>query len=198
VHELSRDVLVGRAGDLGGQGDVGMTPSLQEAQELYGDALAGGQSSFLLQQEEARGDVFSCSLGNLPPGEEAMLTLSYTYELLLEHDGAARYVLPTVLHPRYTPHRVGWGEHHPGGPAGPPRGAALHPEPKCHAAVAPRHPLLSSCPLTPLSYTARDLTTAQVSLAQAPRGTGTWSCWCITRSHTNPARCWRPGCPEPS
>ncbi|CAM2095016.1 unnamed protein product [Caretta caretta] len=38
-----------------------------------------------------------------PPGEEAMLTLSYTYELLLEHDGAARYVLPTVLHPRYRP-----------------------------------------------------------------------------------------------
>ncbi|CAM4636260.1 unnamed protein product [Lepidochelys olivacea] len=140
----------------------------RQAQELYGDALAGGQSSFLLQQEEAGGNVFSCSLGNLPPGEEAMLTLSYTYELLLEHDGAARYVLPTVLHPRYTPHGVGWGEHHPGGPVGPPRGAALHPEPKRHAAVAPQHPLLSSCPLTPLSYTARDLTTAQVSLAQAP------------------------------
>ncbi|XP_074975169.1 von Willebrand factor A domain-containing protein 5A-like [Caretta caretta] len=73
------------------------------AQELYGDALAGGQSLFLLQQEEAGGHVFSCSLGNLPPGEEAMLTLSYTYELLLEHDGAARYVLPTVLRPRYRP-----------------------------------------------------------------------------------------------
>ncbi|CAM4558287.1 unnamed protein product, partial [Lepidochelys kempii] len=126
------------------------------AQELHGDALAGGQSSFLLQQEEAGGDMFSCSLGNLSPGEEAMLTLSYTYELLLEHDGAARYVLPTVLHPRYTPH--GWdGENiTPGGPAGPPRGAALHPEPKRHAAVAPQHPLLSNCPLSPLSYTARD------------------------------------------
>ncbi|CAM4559905.1 unnamed protein product [Lepidochelys kempii] len=72
-----------------------------------------------------------------------------------------------MLHPRYTPHsethrspcasatcptvrptiplsplralRVGWGEHHPGGPTGPPGGAALHPEPKRHAAVAPRH-----------------------------------------------------------
>ncbi|XP_039353584.1 von Willebrand factor A domain-containing protein 5A-like [Mauremys reevesii] len=27
-----------------------------------------------------------------------------------------------------------------------------------------------------------------------PHGTGMWSCWCITRSRTNPARCWRPGC----
>ncbi|CAM4353767.1 unnamed protein product [Lepidochelys kempii] len=35
--------------------------------------------------------------------------------------------------------RVGWGEHHPGGPTGPPGGAALHPEPKRHAAVAPQH-----------------------------------------------------------
>ncbi|CAM4560120.1 unnamed protein product [Lepidochelys kempii] len=96
-----------------------------------------------------------------------MLTLSYSCKLPLEHDGAARYVLPTVLHPRYTPHgethrspcasatcptvrptdplsplcalQVGWGEHHPGGPMGPPGGAALHPEPECHAAVAPRH-----------------------------------------------------------
>ncbi|CAM4560883.1 unnamed protein product [Lepidochelys kempii] len=79
---------------------------LRGAQELYGDTLAGGQSSFLLQQEGAGGNVFSCSLGNLPPGEEAMLTLSYTCKLPLEHDRAARYVLLTVLHPRYTPH--GW------------------------------------------------------------------------------------------
>ncbi|CAM4664871.1 unnamed protein product, partial [Caretta caretta] len=140
----------------------------RQAQELYGDALAGGQSSFLLQQEGAGGNVFSCSLGNLPPGEEAMLTLSYTCKLPLEHDRAACYVLLTVLHPHYTPHGVGWGEHHPGGPVCPPRGAALHPEPKRHAAVAPRHQLLSNCPLTPLSYTAGNLTAAQVSLAQAP------------------------------
>ncbi|CAM4560039.1 unnamed protein product [Lepidochelys kempii] len=44
--------------------------------------------------------------GEFAPGEEAMLTLSYSCKLPLEHDGAARYVLPTVLHPRYTPH--GW------------------------------------------------------------------------------------------
>uniref|UniRef100_A0A8C0GFR5 VIT domain-containing protein n=1 Tax=Chelonoidis abingdonii TaxID=106734 RepID=A0A8C0GFR5_CHEAB len=65
---------------------------------------AGGQGSFLLQQEGAGGDMFSCSLGNLPSGEEAVLTLRYVCELPLEPDGAARYVLPTVLRPRYTPH----------------------------------------------------------------------------------------------
>ncbi|CAM5097748.1 unnamed protein product [Natator depressus] len=44
--------------------------------------------------------------GEFAPGEEAMLTLSYACKLPLEHDGADRYVLPTVLHPHYTPH--GW------------------------------------------------------------------------------------------
>uniref|UniRef100_A0A8C3F6S2 von Willebrand factor A domain-containing protein 5A n=1 Tax=Chrysemys picta bellii TaxID=8478 RepID=A0A8C3F6S2_CHRPI len=80
----------------------------KEAQELYGDALAGGQSSFLLQQEGAGGDIFSCSLGNLPPGEEAALTLRYVCELPLEPDGAARYMLPAVLRPRYTSLKISW------------------------------------------------------------------------------------------
>ncbi|CAM4664321.1 unnamed protein product [Caretta caretta] len=57
---------------------------------------------------------------------------------------------------------VGWGEHHPGGPTGPPGGAALHPEPERHAAVAPRHrPCALQLILTPLSYTVGNLTTVQ-------------------------------------
>ncbi|CAM4652040.1 unnamed protein product [Lepidochelys olivacea] len=142
------------------------------AQELHGDALAGGQSSFLLQQEEAGGDMFSCSLGNLSPGEEAMLTLSYTYELLLEHDGAARYVLPTVLHPRYTPHAT-----HPTGgmgrtsPQEVPR--VLHGELpytlSLSAMLQSPHSIHCSptAPSAPLAIQP-GTTTAQVSLAQAP------------------------------
>ncbi|KAH1183430.1 hypothetical protein KIL84_004922 [Mauremys mutica] len=141
----------------------------KQAQELYGDTLAGGQSSFLLQQEGAGGDVFSCSLGNLPPGEEAVLTLRYVCELPLEPDGAARYVLPTVLRPRYTPH--GWhGEDVTQGvPRVPQR--ELPYTLSLSATLQSPHSInrvLSNCPLTPLSYTAGNRTTAQVSLAQAP------------------------------
>uniref|UniRef100_A0A8C3IKN7 von Willebrand factor A domain containing 5A n=1 Tax=Chrysemys picta bellii TaxID=8478 RepID=A0A8C3IKN7_CHRPI len=140
----------------------------KQAQEVYGDALAGGQSSFLLQQEGIRGDVFSCSLGNLPPGEEAVLTLRYVCELLLEPDGAARYVLPTVLRPRYTPS----GETHRS-----PTPITVRPTGKLpytlslSATLQSPHGIdrvFSNCPLTPLSYTAGNRTTAQVSLAQAP------------------------------
>ncbi|XP_053901964.1 LOW QUALITY PROTEIN: von Willebrand factor A domain-containing protein 5A-like [Malaclemys terrapin pileata] len=141
-----------------------------EAQELYRDALAGGQTSFLLQQEGAGGDVFSCSLGNLPPGEEAALTLRYACELPLEPDGAARYVLPAghAAPPLHTPW-VGQGGHHPGGPAGTPR--ELPYTLSLNVTLQSPHGIdrvLSNCSLTPLSYRAGNQTTAQVSLAQAP------------------------------
>ncbi|XP_026517550.1 von Willebrand factor A domain-containing protein 5A-like, partial [Terrapene carolina triunguis] len=148
----------------------------KQAQELYGDALAGGQSSFLLQQEGAGGDVFSCSLGNLPPGEEAVLTLRYVCELPLEPDGAARYVLPTVLRPRYTPPNPdytphGWdGEDVTQGVPRVPQGKLPYTLSLSATLQSPHgiDRVLSNCPLTPLSYTAGNRTTAQVSLAQAP------------------------------
>ncbi|TFJ97379.1 UDP-glucose pyrophosphorylase 2, isoform d [Platysternon megacephalum] len=141
----------------------------KQAQELYGDALAGGQSSFLLQQEGAGGDVFSCSLGNLPPGEEAALTLRYVCELPLEPDGAARYVLPAVLRPRYTPH--GWdGEDVTQGVPRVPPGELPYTLSLSATLQSPHgiDRVLSNCPLTPLTYTAGNPTAAQVSLAQAP------------------------------
>ncbi|XP_034643112.1 von Willebrand factor A domain-containing protein 5A isoform X2 [Trachemys scripta elegans] len=141
----------------------------KKAQELYGDALAAGQSSFLLQQEGTGGDVFSCSLGNLSPGEEAVLTLRYVCELPLEPDGAARYMLPAVLRPRYTPH--GWdGEDVTQGVPRVPQGELPY---TLSLSVTLQSPhgldrVLSNCSLTPLSYTAGNRTTAQVSLAEAP------------------------------
>ncbi|XP_043351505.1 von Willebrand factor A domain-containing protein 5A isoform X4 [Dermochelys coriacea] len=141
----------------------------KQAQELYGDALAGGQSSFLLQQEGAGGDVFSCSLGNLPPGEEAALTLRYVCELPLEPDGAARYMLPAVLRPRYTPD--GWdGEDVTQGVPRVPQGKVPYTLSLSATLQSPHgiDRVLSNCSLSPLSYTARNRTTAQVSLAEAP------------------------------
>uniref|UniRef100_A0A8C4YR47 von Willebrand factor A domain-containing protein 5A n=1 Tax=Gopherus evgoodei TaxID=1825980 RepID=A0A8C4YR47_9SAUR len=114
----------------------------KQAQELYGDALAGGQSLFLLQQEGAGGDMFSCSLANLPPGEEA--------------------VLPTVLRPRYTPH---WwdGQDVTQGVLWVPQ-RELPYTLSLSATLQSPHGItrvLSNCPLTPLSYTAGNRTTAQ-------------------------------------
>uniref|UniRef100_A0A8C3SYN7 von Willebrand factor A domain containing 5A n=1 Tax=Chelydra serpentina TaxID=8475 RepID=A0A8C3SYN7_CHESE len=138
-----------------------------QAQDMGGRGMSGDRGisgSFLLQQEGPGGDVFSCSLGNLPPGEEATLTLRYVCELPLEPDGAARYVLPTVLRPRYMPH----GETHR---SPTPITGELPYTLSLSAMLQSPHGIdrvLSNCPLTPLSYTTGNRTTAQVSLAQAP------------------------------
>ncbi|XP_044541081.1 von Willebrand factor A domain-containing protein 5A-like, partial [Gracilinanus agilis] len=73
----------------------------QQAQEDYENAISQGQEAFLLEQDSSSGDIFRCSIGNLPPGQKAVVTLSYVQELSLEADGAVRFVLPAILNPRY-------------------------------------------------------------------------------------------------
>ncbi|XP_055971045.1 von Willebrand factor A domain-containing protein 5A-like [Sorex fumeus] len=73
----------------------------EKAHSEYEDALSQGHQAFLLEEDTLSGDIFCCSVGNLPPGSRAALTLKYVRELAVEADGALRYVLPAVLNPRY-------------------------------------------------------------------------------------------------
>ncbi|XP_028392748.1 von Willebrand factor A domain-containing protein 5A-like isoform X1 [Dendronephthya gigantea] len=73
----------------------------KKAKEMYKEAISQGKTAVL--GEEKKGDIFSLVLGNLPPGENAVLQLTMVGELAVEPDGAVRFVLPTVLKPRYTP-----------------------------------------------------------------------------------------------
>ncbi|XP_014397904.1 PREDICTED: von Willebrand factor A domain-containing protein 5A-like [Myotis brandtii] len=72
-----------------------------EARTNYENAISQGHQAFLLEEDDQAGDIFSCNVGNLPPGSKAALTLKYVQELPLEADGALRYVLPAILNPRY-------------------------------------------------------------------------------------------------
>ena len=73
----------------------------EEARAEYDDALASGMSAALA--EEKSGDVFSISLGNLPPGKEAEIHLQVVGELGIDAEGNVRFSLPSTLKPRYTP-----------------------------------------------------------------------------------------------
>ncbi|XP_013923319.1 PREDICTED: von Willebrand factor A domain-containing protein 5A [Thamnophis sirtalis] len=75
----------------------------QQAEQEYQDAVSEGRQAFLLEREENANDIFTCSLGNLPPGGEAILKLRYVQALAVEPDDAVRFVLPAVLNPRYVP-----------------------------------------------------------------------------------------------
>ena len=73
----------------------------EEAQQTYDDAIASGFSAALAV--ETSDDIFSISLGNLPPKTEAELHLKLAGELSVDVEGGVRFTLPAVLKPRYTP-----------------------------------------------------------------------------------------------
>ena len=73
----------------------------EEAKQEYDDAIASGLTAAFA--EEKSGDIFSLSLGNLPPKAEAELHLKLAGELPIDAEGAVRFSLPAVLKPRYNP-----------------------------------------------------------------------------------------------
>lgn len=77
--------------------------SVFQAREEYDDALSSGQQAFLLEESEQSPDVFSLSVGSLPPGESASIRLEYVTELAVQADEGLRFLLPAVLNPRYQP-----------------------------------------------------------------------------------------------
>ena len=79
---------------------VGEVKPRDEAFKAYDVALQEGHGAYLLDEE--RPDVFTASVGNVPPGGEVLLRLTYVTELALEGD-AVRFSLPTTVSPRYAP-----------------------------------------------------------------------------------------------
>jgi Vault protein inter-alpha-trypsin domain/von Willebrand factor type A domain len=79
---------------------VGEVKERDEAFKIYDEAMVQGHGAFLLDEE--RPDVFQASVGNLPPGKEVLLKLTYVSELSIA-DGSIRFVVPTTVSPRYAP-----------------------------------------------------------------------------------------------
>uniref|UniRef100_A0A8C7JGH0 von Willebrand factor A domain-containing protein 5A-like n=1 Tax=Oncorhynchus kisutch TaxID=8019 RepID=A0A8C7JGH0_ONCKI len=137
----------------------------QKAQEQYDDALSSGQQAFLLEESDESPDVFKLSVGSLPPGEKASVSLDYVTELAVQADDGLRLCLPAVLNPRYQPQDSGSGgsAQLSSVPAGSvPYSLSLS------AHVLSPHPISrveSNCPLDPLNYLNTEKTQATVSLA---------------------------------
>jgi Ca-activated chloride channel family protein len=84
----------------GGVHYVGEVKTRDEAFKDYDDALQAGHGAYLLDEE--RPDVFTASVGNLPPDAEVLLKLTYVTELTMEGP-ALRFAVPTTVSPRYAP-----------------------------------------------------------------------------------------------
>ena len=93
--------VVGLEARIGGRRIKAEVREKEEAKQMYDDAMASGFTAALA--EEKSGDIFSITLGNLPPQSEAELQLLLAGELGVDAEGAVRFSLPAVLKPRYTP-----------------------------------------------------------------------------------------------
>jgi Ca-activated chloride channel family protein len=71
----------------------------QEAQQVYQQALSDGKRAAKLDQE--RPNVFQMNVGNIMPGDEIAVELSYT-EMLVPVNGDYQFVFPGVVGPRFT------------------------------------------------------------------------------------------------
>jgi Ca-activated chloride channel family protein len=79
---------------------VGEVKERDEAFRTYDEAMERGDGAFLLDEE--RPDVFQASIGNLPPGKEVLVRLTYVTELTVA-EGGLRFSIPTTVSPRYAP-----------------------------------------------------------------------------------------------
>ncbi|XP_077140996.1 von Willebrand factor A domain-containing protein 5A-like isoform X2 [Ranitomeya variabilis] len=138
----------------------------EQAHKTYDEAIKQGHQAFLLEEDESSADVFSCNVGNLPPGQEAEVTLKYVRELPLEADGAVRFVLPAVLNPRYTPkdQPISVTATRPQVPIGEiPYTLSLSAHFQSAYGIAK---IVSNCDISSVEYTNEDKTTAKVSLTE--------------------------------
>ncbi|XP_029528013.1 von Willebrand factor A domain-containing protein 5A-like isoform X5 [Oncorhynchus nerka] len=139
----------------------------QKAQEQYDDALSSGQQAFLLEESDESPDVFKLSVGSLPPGEKASVSLDYVTELAVQADDGLRLCLPAVLNPRYQPQGSDSGSGGSAQVSSVPAGSVPYSL-SLSAHVSSPHPICrveSNCPLDPLNYLNTEKTQATVSLA---------------------------------
>ncbi|XP_072269652.1 von Willebrand factor A domain-containing protein 5A-like isoform X2 [Pyxicephalus adspersus] len=131
---------------------------------IYYEAIRRCEQVNYLEVNESSANIFS--VGILPPGQEAEVTLKYVQELPVEADGAVCFVLPAFLNPAYI--------------------LKGHMTPRCPKKLIDKIPYMlsvsaqfqsacgiakikSNCDITPLEYTDSDKTCAKVSLEEGQK-----------------------------
>ncbi|KAK5724951.1 hypothetical protein LTS12_027504, partial [Elasticomyces elasticus] len=83
---------------------LGKVKSRKQANEDYEAAVAKGEKASVLNQALDSGDVHTVRLGNVEPGEQVVVDITFVGEL--KHDAQAdgtRYTIPNAIAPRYGP-----------------------------------------------------------------------------------------------
>ncbi|WP_437768958.1 VIT domain-containing protein [Sorangium sp. So ce281] len=109
--------IAGFAMECAGRRLEGEVKEREAAFQAYDEAIATGHGAALLDEE--RRNVFTASVGNLLPGEETVVEVTFVQALTAD-EGALRLMIPTLVAPRYIPgatggDRTAHGVHEPTG-----------------------------------------------------------------------------------
>jgi hypothetical protein len=81
---------------------TGEVKEKEKARAVYKAAVAAGETAGLLEQLPDASDVFTTTIGNVPPGASVLVGITYLGEL--KHDAEVdgiRFTIPTTIAPRY-------------------------------------------------------------------------------------------------
>jgi Ca-activated chloride channel family protein len=91
-------VLLGLSASIAGRRLDGTVLARPDAEARYEEAVASGDTPIMVRKVD--GSTYSADLGNLKPGEEAVIELRYAQLLRIEQ-GRLRLTVPTTIAPRY-------------------------------------------------------------------------------------------------
>jgi hypothetical protein len=94
--------VVGFTCHVGDRVIVGQVKEKEKARAVFQEAVAKGQTAGLLEQLPDASDVFTTTVGNIPPGAKVVVKITYLGELKhdMEVDGI-RFTIPNIICPRY-------------------------------------------------------------------------------------------------
>ncbi|MBF0121283.1 MAG: VWA domain-containing protein [Desulfobacterales bacterium] len=86
--------------ELDGRKIIGKVEEKKEAFYRYDKAISEGHKAFLMDQD--RPNIFTVNVGNLMPGKEAVIKITYAADLD-QFEDKLRLMIPTTISPRYIP-----------------------------------------------------------------------------------------------
>jgi hypothetical protein len=94
--------VVGFTCHVGEREIVGQVKEREKARAVFEEAVSKGETAGLFEQLPDASDVFSTTVGNIPPGAKVIIRITYLGELKhdMEVDGI-RFTIPTIICPRY-------------------------------------------------------------------------------------------------
>jgi len=73
---------------------AGVVQPKQKAKDTYDDAIAAGGGGFILEEDKDKPNVFSVSVGNLPPQKEVLVSITYVTDIGTLPEGHVVFLIP--------------------------------------------------------------------------------------------------------